>query len=536
MRLGLIVDNLELSAWQAEALSQIAGDAEFIVLSCTNSGRRIQPIKHALYYALRLWSFDKALIGNRPIPANLRVSESVEFAAEPDGVWQKLPPELIQKISDARLTAIIKFGMGLLRVPGDLHCPVLSYHHGDPREFRGRPAAFYEVLSGRTTVGQVVQILSNKLDAGKVVAFGETKVHPHSYRATLQEAYRCSPLLLPQALRNASSGVTLAIDSKGQNYRLPSNSTVLRFLGKTISARVRRLIYGAFFEKRWQIATAPGGVGPMALCARLPDPSDWKHVDCPSEYRFIADPFAHPATQAVLAEGLRRSDLQGEIVSLKSGQQTVMCSGAGHFSYPATICIDDSCYLVPEISEWSAPRIFRLNLNSAEAVGELQVEGSPKLIDPTLHKAADGNIYLFANDADAGFGVLKLWVSRGLFERFTLHPSSPISISPAGSRMGGAIWELDGRLYRIGQDGRCQYGDGLILFAICELNEQSYREEIFDTLRFNSVRGPHTLNAQDGQFLFDFYEERFTPLAGVERLRSRLTKKRARRRMAQLQR
>ncbi len=90
--------------------------------------------------------------------------------------------------------------MGLLRVPSGLACPILSYHHGDPREYRGRPAGFYELMNGKTAVGQVVQVLSETLDAGEVVAFAETKAHAHSWQRTMAEAYRASPLLLAAAV------------------------------------------------------------------------------------------------------------------------------------------------------------------------------------------------------------------------------------------------------------------------------------------------------------------------------------------------
>lgn len=526
MRLGLIVDNMALSGWQAEALSRVAEDAEFIVFSCTNSRRRTRPLKHALYYALRLRPFDRWLTRNQPVPSGLNIVQTVEFAAETEGVWQRLPPELLRAIERSRPAAIVKFGMGLLRVPDGLDCPILSYHHGDPRLFRGRPAGFYEILSGQSTLGQVVQILSNTLDGGEVLAFGETKVHRHSWRATMRDAYRTSPLLLPQAIRNLCAASRLPIEPKGENYRLPSNPTVLRFLWKIGAARLRRLIYGAFFEKHWRVATAPGESDPKALAANLPDPSSWTLLDCPAGYRFIADPFPHPASHAILAEALRRSDLQGEIISLDSGQSSLMCSGPGHFSYPSTICIGDECYMIPEVSEWSAPQIFRLTAKAAAAAGRLQVEGAPKLIDPTLHAGADGNIYLFANDADSGDGVLKLWVAPSLFGQFTEHPLSPVSISPAGSRMGGALIRRDGHLYRLGQDCTRDYGDGLFLFAIDELSGSRYRERLCADLRFTSMRGPHTLNLQEGQIVFDFYQDRFSPFAGIRRLRSRLTKRR----------
>ena len=86
--------------------------------------------------------------------------------------------------------------------------------------------------------------------------------------------------------------------------------------------------------------------------------------------------------------------------------------------------------------------------------------------------------------------------------------------------MGGAL--IDGEaLYRLGQDGSDGYGNGVVLFRVDELSRQSYRETRLDGLRFAAVNGPHTLNFSGGQAIFDFYTDRFTPLAGVQRLRNR---------------
>ena len=346
----------------------------------------------------------------------------------------------------------------------------------------------------------------------------------------MEEAYRCSTLLLPKALDNALSKTILPLEPSGRNCRLPSNSTVVRFLGKMAAASIRRFAYGTFFEKRWQIATAPcGALDAELLVSDFPDPTTWQNFDCPKNYRFVADPFPNPVAEGVLAEGLRRSDRQGEILHLSSRQPTILCSGKGHFSYPATICIGPDCFLIPEISEWSSPRIFRLSPDSVKEVGRLRVEGSPQLIDPTLHRDSAGTIYLFANCNETGPGVLRLWVACNVFDTFSEHPLSPVCISPAGARMGGALIEGNGRLYRFGQDGARDYGDGLLLFSITELSERCYREEEVGRLQLSSVKGPHTLNFQGEKALFDFYRDRFTPLAGLGRLQSRLAKHRAKR-------
>ena len=68
----------------------------------------------------------------------------------------------------------------------------MSFHHGDPRKYRGRPSGFYEIANKEKIQGQVVQILTPKLDAGKVLSYGETKVFKESYKKTLFYSTRIS--------------------------------------------------------------------------------------------------------------------------------------------------------------------------------------------------------------------------------------------------------------------------------------------------------------------------------------------------------
>ena len=89
--------------------------------------------------------------------------------------------------------------------------------------------------------------------------------------------------------------------------------------------------------------------------------------------------------------------------------------------------------------------------------------------------------------------------------------------------MGGAILHRHGQLFRFGQDLRGRYGDGLIAFRIEEISRTAYRETQCGEIRFASHRGPHTLNFRGHTALFDYYDERLSPLAGVRRLRQRLT-------------
>lgn len=524
MKIGLLIDGGQLAKWQAQALAALPRDCEFVIYNCTNNRSRRHLFKHALYYVLNLLTLRNALTRKSNLPDSLPVSSQFDFKAEYEGIWQRLPPAVLKRIANDCPTVIVKFGMGLLRVPPPdrLAAPILSYHHGDPVRFRGRPAGFYELLHGERTVGQVIQILGNTLDSGACVAAAETRAIRHSYRATLVESYQHSPLLLKRGIANAIAGAAVQPSARGRNYRLPDNWTVVKFVATRLAALVKHLIYGAFYEKDWNVATAPSRPRselPMPAPAEL---ESWRLIARPNGYRFIADPFPHPSGDGVLVEALRASTGLGEILHIGSTGQALVCRDVGHLSYPAPFQFEGADYLLPEVSEWSGPRLYRFDGKSLLPAGELVVAGSPRLIDPTLF-AVEGTIYLFANDASVGSSVLRLWTSASLFSKFAEHPASPIRISPSGSRMAGAIVE-HARLYRVGQDSRQQYGDGIVLFEIERLTPTEYREIEAGQLRFPYFRGPHTLNLAGDQVLFDYYEDRFSLLAGVRRVRSRLLK------------
>lgn len=523
MRIGVIVDHGRIAAWQAMALKPIGADNSFIVYNCTNSPFRRKSWRHALYYVLNLASLRTRLTRRVSIERALSLASKRDFECASSGSWETLPNEIVERMLADRIDVVVKFGMGLLRVPDPtvLPVPILSYHHGDPREFRGRPAGFYELLYGRDRVGQVVQLLSNKLDAGSVVAFAQTSVHRHSYRRTMAEAYRASPYLLIPALSNFAKGITLPLEPTGANYRLPSNITVARFVLARAAALIKRLIYGAFFEKRWSVAMASSqGPGWTQIATGFPSPDQWRGIGTPKGYRFIADPFFNPAG-GILVEGLRERNSRGEILSINDARVTRVSGQCGHMSYPSPIQDSGSTFVIAETCDWSPTRIFRFDGSAMKDMGLLDVAGCPSLIDPTMVEYK-GSHYLFANRLEEGGNILRLWVADSLFGRFEEHPMSPIGISPVGGRMAGAVGKFADGLYRIGQDSSRGYGDGVAIFKIHKLSRFEYEEQLVDRLRFGHVRGPHTVNIRGSEVLFDYFVERFSLLAGFRRIFQRL--------------
>lgn len=518
MKIGVITSGGRIARWQAQALSRVAAGNQFLVYDCANSQSSRRVLAHAAYYLMNLFSVrnrETAMVG---LPSELEIIGRTSFDAEIDGAWERLPRTLLARIAKDMPEVIVKFGMGLLRVPpkAELAPPILSYHHGDPRRFRGRPAGFYELLQGERVIGQIVQVLGNRVDAGEVVAFAETKAQPHSWRQTLVDAFRVSPLLLPLAIRNAIGANSIAIECGGRNYRLPSTATAARVALELGAAKARRLAYGAMVEKRWRVASARVG-GSLAELQTLEE-APWTRIGVPRPYKFLADPF-FDRDGNILAEAMPANG-RGAIVRFAGERHEPLPIGGGHLSYPCTFHFEGKTHVLPEMAGWSLPRIYEVTAAGAEPRGELDLDGRPRLLDATLYQQ-DGAWFLFANRKDEGSGVLRLWTADSPFGRFVEHPASPIRISPAGGRMGGGILELGDGRYRPGQDFRRGYGDGLLLFRIDALSPTTYRESEAASLRFTHCRGPHTLNLHGGRALFDFYEDRVTPLAGWRRLKQR---------------
>ena len=194
MRAALLLGaSTSVPAWQFYALERAIEQGLKVsrIFHCTDSRKPKYLFRHASYYLL-------VLLGRRRMPmlrsrdVSTLISENVKtvhFESEWEGNWQRLPPRVVDALSD--VDVVVKFGMNLLRDAEQVPCQygVVGYHHGDPRKYRGRPAGFYEMLHGESVGGVIIQRLSNSLDAGKIMAAAYSRVIPSSYATTLNEAY-----------------------------------------------------------------------------------------------------------------------------------------------------------------------------------------------------------------------------------------------------------------------------------------------------------------------------------------------------------
>lgn len=147
------------------------------------------------------------------------------------GLGNTLPDGAVEKLGAADVA--VRFGFGIVK--GDaLTAPthgMLSYHHGDLRKYRGRPAGFHEFVRGEKTAGVTVQTLTESLDGGDIAAFAEVPIHDAtSWHEVLSRLYDASEGLLTTAVKNAVSGDLIRDPPQGTLYTLPSSRETLLYL------------------------------------------------------------------------------------------------------------------------------------------------------------------------------------------------------------------------------------------------------------------------------------------------------------------
>jgi hypothetical protein len=517
LKIALLVDDLAVSKWQACALERVADLVEVVlIVNCKNTVTKRHVIRNAGYYFLNLISIKSDLTQKRKIQfENVPV---VDFYSRYEKAWQWIPDEVVTVLVKSGCQVIMKFGMSLLKMDNLTAMDVLSFHHGDPRYFRGRPAGFYELLYDAKSIGLIVQKLSNVLDGGQVLALGHAKAVRYSYRKTVRGLYQSSPELLRRAVINYLADAPINIEPIGKNYHLPSNYLIILFCARLLIRKMKRLFYGIFWEKRWNIAVFenmdPLTTGVLAV-------SDAKCAVFPVGYNFYADPFFSADGSSIRVEALVGATGRGRIIELDAyslGFQRILLAGP-HFSYPFTFVEKECEYILPEVAGHESPYLLEVS-NKAKKIPLLGLE-KLRLIDPSLVEV-DGRYYLFGGHQGSAADMLYLYLADSAIGPYEPHRMNPVVIDPVNARMGGRFLVCEGRLYRLGQDNSDSYGNGLRVMEVLRIDPEAYEEREVARLCFSDANGPHTLDIRNGRAVLDFYVDKFSPLAGYRRFAAKV--------------
>lgn len=196
MTVGLLLDEPAMERWAVAAVEtaiRTAGiSVEHVILPATAADATVTPWKRYAASAIEYGAWAPVLAWHRlvntpdyfekvPIDALdwLTNAERIRTAVEPaDGVGQRFPDSTINRIESAGIDLLFRCGFGILQ--GDVLTKptygVLSYHHGNVREYRGRPPAVWEFANDERTAGITLQRLTSTLDGGEIIVEKEIDI------------------------------------------------------------------------------------------------------------------------------------------------------------------------------------------------------------------------------------------------------------------------------------------------------------------------------------------------------------------------
>ena len=527
MKLTVIVGRgAKVNHWQFEALSEAIRQGHSLERVVEVENKEIansRSLKNVLYYLLRVINVVSLPSQKKISIFDLGINPSEVLKVESDtlGKWEKIPEDSYHLFRSSDV--VIKFGMGLLRDPQDIpsRYGVLSFHHGNPESYKGRPAAFWESYHGDHVVGVIIQNISNKLDGGVVRARAFSRVNPTSYRKTLEDLYKAGIPLLSQALARLESDSRIDMKNEGSLYTLPKNDEVVKLLYKQFKSALKRIWYGAFVEKKWRVSYFFDSDDWFESRTLLP--GNLMELPLPENCVFAADPCGS-YLNGIYCEVLNEKSGKGEIARwVNDAWEKLNFDQVNHFSYPQIVEDHGRFFLFPETASWASPRLFELSGDglSCKATHILLGLEERRLVDATLFKSEDA-WFIFAGESETSHQRLKLFHSNSIFGPFIEHIKSPIALDPRSSRMAGPISIRKGETYRFAQNCSSSYGDGITVNKILRLSRTDYEECVVNELRITNQKGPHTLMVHDGKVWLDSYTEKFAPLAGWRRLKSKL--------------
>ncbi|PSP68611.1 hypothetical protein BRC85_01855 [Halobacteriales archaeon QS_1_69_70] len=246
----LLVDGPIIARWQAAALSELFDETDallsMVVYNEYNPERSASDLFRR-FIELREWSVAAVLFRFiTPTPEQLDPVELGE-TLDLDGVTeQRVHPDIIdgwkQRIPESTVDSIadksdiaVRFGFGFLigTVLEELEYGVLSYHHGDIREYRGQPMGFWEFIHGQIEAGITVQILSEDLDAGSVAALKRVRINDfYTWQSVRSHLYEESHDMLRLAVENIESDDVMSPESLGEIYTHPKGKPVIKYVFK----------------------------------------------------------------------------------------------------------------------------------------------------------------------------------------------------------------------------------------------------------------------------------------------------------------
>ncbi len=429
------------------------------------------------------------------------------FTPDKKGIANYFNKSDLDKFNSLKLDFVLRFGFGILKGEA-LTIPrygIWSFHHGNPRKYRGGPATFWEIFEGNPITGSMLQQLNEKLDQGQLIREGFFQTINHSYKANLHhalaETVEWPTHAVKSIVHNPQQQLVLkAIEKKGQLYKVPGNFTSIRFILKVLSNKITFHVERLFRAEKWNIGRVAQPIEEVVNTSLKP--IKWLN-EAPSS-TYYADPFAWNKKE-ILLELYDYKSGKGSLKKLDtySGKITDFLDKKSHYSYPFSLTEDGSNYILPENYKSNQLQLYKVD-NKLNTIEKFALLEGP-WIDPTLFKQ-DGKWWLSCMHQSSPKENLHLFYADSIEGPYNPHLMNPVLTDIRSTRPAGTPFKVDGKTIRPTQNCSRTYGGSIVLKQIEKLSPTEFKEsfvtEIFPP-KGRYSKGLHTLSKANDEILVD---------------------------------
>ena len=546
IRVGLMCLGKTFPRWQAETIKSLIEIPEVeISLLIVRDGepgssawsRLLGDPGHLLWNLYNKGLVQRRSVASRPVDLSKELTDTdqVNCLTIPVGKYgEALSDDDMTLIKSHDLDIILRFSFGILKgeVLNSARYGIWSFHHGDERVYRGQPPGFWEIVDGQSTVGTILQRITERLDGGTVLHRGRFKVTPHSYRRTRDEAFLGAvdfpSIVVRQILDGDESKVATAPSiTDAPLHRSPGNLQMIGFFLKQVTAFLKAQWRGLSRASKWSV-----GIGYFPVWRLLDEEApNFEWAPDAGDSRYLADPFLDPTGESsiVLVEDYDHSTHRGVISAVDMAgdkvPRIVLDTGV-HASYPFLLQHEDSVYCIPETYQADEVRVYRTSDFPDEwELASTMLQGRQTL-DPTL-LLRDDLWWLFCTfEGKHSNTKLHAFYSDSPFGPWKPHLLNPVKTDVTSSRPGGTPFTHNGDVYRPAQDSSASYGGALAINRIDELTPENFKETTvrrLGPLTSGLYRaGIHTVSGNDQITIVDGRRDKFVMSSFRRELAGRL--------------
>lgn len=534
LKVGLLLNEEKIPAWSWEMIRQIQ-ESSFaeISLLILREDTKSEPndFNKFIYRAYR--KLDRKFFPANPdafarkaitplLPANIT---KVYVTPRQRKFSDYFPESELEEIKAHQPDVLLRMGFRILR--GDiLNLPkygIWSFHHGDNLVNKGGPPAFWEVMLGWHCTGSVLQILTEKLDDGKVLFRSWSQTDPLSVNRNAQKIYWKSLSFVPRLLEKVAHQGQKAIDTaiaKQQNqvppskglFKPPHNLRMIGLFARLLAKSLNRKIKEAFSQKQWFLLVK------YAADENTP-PAEYKSI-IPTKDRFYADPFpiSENGKIYVFFEELMFNTKKGHISvgEWENGDLLnirPVLKEDYHLSYPFVFKDAGEWYMLPESRANRSIDLYKAVDFPNRWEKQTTLMDDLAAVDATLVKR-DGLWWMFVNNAEnkgsSAFDELFLFSTPSLTKPdWRSHPCNPIVSDVRNARMAGKLFLKDGEWIRPAQDCSVRYGYAIHFNKITNWSLEEYNEERIGEILPDwdkHLLGTHTFNMNEQIAVLDAYK------------------------------